>query len=568
MRQSCGTGGLSSTPTAGLRSHTRPTTSVARRSASATFDDFAAFIQDVQLAILEETEAVEKAQASAEIPAGTFLREPWERRAPGSDEPSRGLTAVLENGYVWEKAAASTSIICGRLSGERAASLSTHEAEYQEGEAYRACALSLVFHARSPVVPVLRGDVRLFELPERNEYWFGGGADLTPYFIYKEDCEEFHEFWRNACQEWARGGADDESASTPEGLRQRRLGDQMYAAMKRTCDKYFYIPARKEHRGVGGIFFDKFTDEVAAEYGSEGHPFVRFVEAVAEGFLPSYLPIVERRCGQDTEDMMRQWQLLRRGRYVEFNLLYDRGVRFGLAQLEKVMVSAPPLVAWQYRAADDRDSPGSCSALLDVLRRPEEWGFAEDEGELIEFLGEGRTVAGVLPRKTVMALRLCFRGIGVLVLREGTKCLEVLCHHRASTKSTYAGRWDMLVGGVPRPGEVTVEAAGRELGEELGIDANTCGGLHALGFDCDVQTDVVSCSCTPFACVVPMDQKVDLTDGEATEYEWRSVDDVQQAVEEDPTLWVESGLQVWNSIVTHGGADMALRMCRRSEDDS
>jgi len=518
------------------------------------FEEFAAFVLEAQAKILSNAEVAESEATKPGSAPAQFLREPWKRDSGGNGPPSTGVTAVLEGGVLWEKAAASVSIIRGKLSKERAESLSSKESgiEYQEGEPYRACALSLVFHARSPLVPTLRGDIRLFEIPRQREQWFGGGADLTPVYLFEEDAREFHIFWREVCR----------NAVAEDGL-----GDKIYAEMKRACDQYFFIPARKEHRGVGGIFFDRIRDSsLSGAAGCAG----RLVRAVAEGFLPSYMPIVMRRCHGETSGAMREWQLVRRGRYIEFNLLYDRGVRFGLAQLEKVMVSAPPLVRWTYSGAAAAPLPAADSSLLEALRCPREWAFETEEGEQVEFLTENAaTVAGVLPRKIVMDQALRFRGVGILVFEDGAsdtepeKVQSILCHQRAKDKSTYPGCWDMLVGGAPRVNETSAQAAARELYEELGISADTTGGcLRPLGIACEVSTGIVQCRCELFAFAAPPGTAAVCLDGEVDSAAWRSVDDVRQSVQSDPSAWVASGLQVWEELEKAGGPDLALQRCR------
>jgi len=196
------------------------------------------------------------------------------------------------------------------------------------------------------MVPTFRADVRHFEL-EGGDGWYGGGADLTPYYVYDEDAVDFHSYYKDVCD------AHDDTA---------------YARYKKWCDDYFFIPARKEHRGVGGLFFD---DLITLENGADPLPFVK---QVGEGFMPSYLHIAEKRSKEAFTEAQRQWQLVRRGRYLEFNLLYDRGVRFGLdgqGRTESVMVSAPPLIAWKYQVTTE---PGSEEErLVEILRHPKEW---------------------------------------------------------------------------------------------------------------------------------------------------------------------------------------------------
>ncbi|CAE8615364.1 unnamed protein product [Polarella glacialis] len=535
---------------------------------SASFEQFPEFLFEAQASILA---SAEEAEANENVTPARFLREPWERPGPSGSPPSRGLTAVLEGGTLWEKAAASISVLHGHLSTERAESLSTAGVVYKEGEAYRACALSLVFHARSPRVPTLRGDVRLFEVPGRGERWFGGGADLTPVYLFEEDAEDFHQYWREVC----RGVAISSDLASVGDLpgSPEQLGDRLYATMKKACDDYFYIPARREHRGIGGLFFDRFQD---ADLGGEAGKAEGFVRAVATGWMPCYLPIVARRKVMETSEAMREWQLLRRGRYVEFNLLYDRGVRFGLAQLEKVMVSAPPLVAWRYSSPAAGPLPAADEKLLEVLGHPQEWAFSSEEGELAEFLEPNSPeaavpprVLGVLPRRTVVKLGLRLRGIGVLVLEEGSVDASaserrILCHRRSDTKATYPSRWDMLVGGVTNVGEPSSAAAARELKEELGIfdsGEHAHWSLQPLGLVCEVETPVVKCHCEMFAYAAAPGLIAKPEDGEVAEVAWRSVAEIRAAIAADPDAWVESGLQVWEKLEAAGGPEEAARIC-------
>ena len=261
------------------------------------------------------------------------------------EEHERGRACVVEDGAVWEKGCISVTLIEeGELSAARAAAISgrTDDASIVAGAEYSACALSFVLHARSPKVPTLRGDARVFSVAGRGE-WFGGGVDLTPSVVVPEDCRSFHEAVKALC---AAHGAD-------------------YDTMKRTCDAYFYLPARQEHRGVGGVFFDDLQAPFAAAFAQD---LMRSALA-ADG---PYLPIVAKRRDEAFTDGEKHWQLLRRGRYVEFNLLYDRGVKFGLSPetVERVLVSSPPVVAFGYRR--EPATPAEVETV-EVLREPRTW---------------------------------------------------------------------------------------------------------------------------------------------------------------------------------------------------
>ncbi|CAM6106895.1 unnamed protein product [Calypogeia fissa] len=282
-----------------------------------------------------------------------FCVDRWQR----GDDPSAGygITRVMEDGDLLEKAAVNVSIVRGHLSESRAKAMSARGRNVGSGAQYFAGALSLVFHSRSPYVPTFRSDVRYFEV-EGGGGWFGGGGDLTPSYLFEEDARFFHNYYKGICNEF-----------DPT--------QKLYSDSKEACDSYFYIPARKEHRGIGGIFFDDM-EQVGLPSSSEEEDRTRvfsFVKAVAEGFMPSFLSIAELRRSLPYGDRERQWQLIRRGRYLEFNLLYDRGVRFGLegGRMESIMVSAPPLIAWRYNATPESDTPEG--KLLEVLRKPKAW---------------------------------------------------------------------------------------------------------------------------------------------------------------------------------------------------
>jgi len=302
--------------------------------------DFAAYVNDLQGAICAAVEAVDGS-------GRTFCTDRWERdpKDPGA---GYGVTRVLEGGDVIEKGAANVSIIRGKLTPQRAQAMSSRGRGINPlgGDPYAAAAMSLVLHPRSPLIPTLRADVRVFEV--NGQRWFGGGCDLTPVYLNEADTVAFHRYWKSLCD-----------GHHPE----------YYPKFKKWCDNYFYIPARKEHRGVGGLFFDDLSES------PDGDPAAAeaFVRHVGTALLGAWLPIVRRERDTPYTEAQRAWQLLRRGRYLEFNLLYDRGVRFGLegGRVESIMVSAPPLIAWQY---DVQPAPGSEEAtLLDVLRSPRDW---------------------------------------------------------------------------------------------------------------------------------------------------------------------------------------------------
>lgn len=285
--------------------------------------DFEDFILSTQSQIIEATEALDGKGVS-------FHQDRWSR---GDKNAGYGITAVLEGGDIVEKAAVNISIIHGTLTAQRALAMSSRGRNTVDpggGQSYHAAAMSLVFHSAKPFIPTLRADVRLFSI-DNGPAWYGGGCDLTPFYLIEEDAIHFHEHWCNVC--------DTHHPS-------------LYRKYKEWCDNYFYIPARKEYRGIGGIFFDD-VDSAEAAFDPD-----TFVKDVAINIVPSWEDIVNKRRDVPYGEQQREWQLLRRGRYLEFNLLYDRGVKFGLdgGRVESIMVSAPPLIAWKYNVVPQEGS--------------------------------------------------------------------------------------------------------------------------------------------------------------------------------------------------------------------
>mmetsp|Transcript_37029 Transcript_37029/g.51393 ORF Transcript_37029/g.51393 Transcript_37029/m.51393 type:complete len:361 (-) Transcript_37029:27-1109(-) len=306
--------------------------------------------------LIDLQEKICKEASDADGSGKIFITDKWDRGENGNG--GFGITRVLQGGHLLEKAAANVSIIRGELTPTRAKAMSSRgrDVDPAGGQAYNAAALSLVFHSANPMVPTFRADVRYFQV-EGGEGWYGGGADLTPFYLFDEDAREFHSFWKTECD---------------------KHGDHLYSKLKAWCDDYFYIPARKEHRGIGGIFFDDLMSNADAEKMGDttllscADP-QGFTEAVARGLMPSYLPIADKRRGVEFSEAQRHWQLLRRGRYLEFNLLYDRGVKFGLdgGRIESIMVSAPPLVAWEYNVIPDEETEEH--RLMEILKCPISW---------------------------------------------------------------------------------------------------------------------------------------------------------------------------------------------------
>jgi coproporphyrinogen III oxidase len=273
-----------------------------------------------------------------------FVHDAWQR-PPGGRLEGDGLTQLCEDGAVLERGGCNFSHVKGPAMPPSA---TQHRPELA-GAPFEALGVSLVMHPRNPYVPTVHLNVRLFAaLPAGREpvVWFGGGMDLTPYYGFEDDARHFHR----ACFD----------ALAP-------FGPGLHARFKRWCDEYFFLKHRNEARGVGGIFFDDFAD------GGFDNGFA-LMRAVGDTFLPAYLPLVQRRKGQPYGEREREFQAYRRGRYVEFNLVFDRGTLFGLqsgGRTESILMSMPPLVKWRY---DWRPEPGTPEARLytDFLP-PRDW---------------------------------------------------------------------------------------------------------------------------------------------------------------------------------------------------
>ncbi|HVE81221.1 MAG TPA: oxygen-dependent coproporphyrinogen oxidase [Myxococcales bacterium] len=283
-----------------------------------------AFVRGLQDQICAEVERLDG--------LARFREDVWEREGGGG-----GRTRMLEDGAVFERAGVGFSAVHGQLSEAFARRLQG------EGQSFYATGVSLVFHPRSPLVPTVHANFRFIH--QGGRAWFGGGADLTPYYLDEEDARHFHRTLKAAC--------DRHDAS-------------YYPRFKKACDDYFVVKHRAERRGVGGLFFEDMKGDLEAE--------LAFVQDAGRAFLPAYVPIVERKKGLPYSDAQRAWQEIRRGRYVEFNLVYDRGTTFGLetgGRTESILMSLPPRVRWVY---DHRPAEGSPEArLLEVLRAPREW---------------------------------------------------------------------------------------------------------------------------------------------------------------------------------------------------
>ena len=270
---------------------------------------------------------------------GSFREDAWERPEGGG-----GRSRVLEDGAVFEKAGVNFS----HVHGEGLPAAASARRPELAGRRFEALGVSLVIHPRNPYVPTSHANVRLFVATREDAppvWWFGGGFDLTPFYPFEEDVLHWHRTARAACQPF---------------------GEDVYPRFKRWCDEYFYLPHRDETRGVGGLFFD----DLDAWGFSRCFDFMRHV---GDHYLPAYLPIVERRQALPWSERERDFQLYRRGRYAEFNLVYDRGTLFGLqsrGRTESILMSLPPEVRWRY---DWQPQPGTPEEALGDYLRPRDW---------------------------------------------------------------------------------------------------------------------------------------------------------------------------------------------------
>lgn len=275
-----------------------------------------------------------------------FQVDKWDRKSGGG-----GISCVLEDGAVFEKACVNISSIHGTLGPSAVKEMrARHDLPLDKECKFFACGISSVIHPVNPFVPTNHFNFRYFEVDVgdgRKCWWYGGGSDLTPYYLFEEDARHFHSQLKHAC---------DQHDQT------------YYDRFKQWCDEYFFLKHRGERRGVGGIFFDDLEGE------SQQKTF-EFVRSCAESIGPAYLPIVERRKDMQFGDLERDWQLVRRGRYVEFNLIYDRGTKFGLAtpeaRVESILLSLPRYAKWVY-CHDSSGDPRN-KQLLDVLVSPKQW---------------------------------------------------------------------------------------------------------------------------------------------------------------------------------------------------
>jgi coproporphyrinogen III oxidase len=297
-------------------------------------NQFYSYIQNLQDTITSKLEEIDGKE--------TFKEDVWKRKEGGG-----GRTRVIENGNVFEKGGVNISAVHGKLP-----EVLRKQFGVEEGDFF-ACGLSLVLHPKNPFVPTVHANWRYFEMYDTEgnivTQWFGGGQDLTPYYLMEEDAIHFHTICKEACD---------------------KHNSEFYPKFKKTCDTYFWNAHRNEARGIGGLFFDylKETEEYSVQNRYD------FVTEIGNSFLNSYVPIVEKRKNITYTPEHRNWQEIRRGRYVEFNLVHDRGTLFGLktnGRIESILMSLPPIVQWKYNYEPVEGSEES--KLIKVLKKPKEW---------------------------------------------------------------------------------------------------------------------------------------------------------------------------------------------------
>lgn len=297
-------------------------------------DTFVSYIRSLQDSITRTLESID----------GTahFEEDLWERPEGGG-----GRTRIIQNGNVFEKGGVNISEVHGKLPQSMQDYFGVKEVNFF------ACGLSLVIHPKSPFVPTVHANWRYFEMYDlegnRVDAWFGGGQDLTPYYLFEEDAIHFHQVCKNACD-----------GHHPE----------FYPKYKERCDSYFYNSHRKEARGIGGLFFDYLK----ANENQSLQDWYNFVTQVGDSFLEAYVPIVNKRKELTYTPENRNWQEIRRGRYVEFNLVHDKGTLFGLktnGRIESILMSLPAHVQWQYNHHPEKGSEEE--KLIEVLKNPKDW---------------------------------------------------------------------------------------------------------------------------------------------------------------------------------------------------
>ena len=284
--------------------------------------------------------------AVEELDGSKFTQDVWTREGGGG-----GISRVMASGNVFEKAGCSLSVVYGSMPQEALASATTRGADRAKGYApgervpFFACGLSSVMHPRNPMAPTMHFNYRYFET-EGGVWWFGGGTDLTPSYLFEEDVKHFHGTYKEVCD---------------------KHDPEYYAKFKKWADEYFIIKHRGETRGLGGIFFDDQNDK-------DPDTIFAFSKECLDSVVPAYLPLVAKHKDDEYTPKQKEWQQMRRGRYVEFNLVYDRGTVFGLktgGRIESILMSLPETARWEYNHKPEAGSPEA--DIMDAFKNPREW---------------------------------------------------------------------------------------------------------------------------------------------------------------------------------------------------
>ncbi|KAK1235432.1 Coproporphyrinogen-III oxidase [Marasmius sp. AFHP31] len=328
-------------------------------------EEFTKYIQNLQLSIVSHLESLDPSSPPFQV------RE-WTRGEGGSGKACT-FTSDSDDA-VFEKAGVNISMINGKLPPPAIkqmaldhSSVRGYSADVGESLPFWAGGISMIIHPRNPNVPTFHANYRYFEILDSEgnvkSWWFGGITDLTPSYLFEEDIKHFHQTLKDICDS---------------------RGPDLYPAFKKSCDGYFFLKHRNEYRGIGGIRFDDLCDEPHSLLPPDSprprsvEDIFSYIQALGNSILPSYVPIVERRNKLEWTPVMRRWQTLRRGRYVEFNLIYDRGTKFGLAtpgvDVENILVSMPQEVRWEYMSDLGAEGDGSEeSKMVEVLKNAREW---------------------------------------------------------------------------------------------------------------------------------------------------------------------------------------------------
>ncbi len=285
-------------------------------------------------------------EALSAINGKSFQSHPW-----SSDTLQGGGKAnIFSDGLLLEKGGVNVSTVRGKVFGEMSKMLSIDQKLDSDNYKFFATGVSMVLHPHSPFVPTIHANYRYFEIEDENNqvvsWFFGGGTDLTPYYLFEDDAIHFHQTLKEACDKTENG---------------------LYEKLKKDADEYFYLPHRKEHRGVGGIFSLRMNDKPAEQI-------YQWVQNCSQAITKCYLPIAKKRMHEPFEEYHKKWQLIRRGRYVEFNLLHDIGTQFGLrsgGHVENILMSLPPTVSWEFNFQPHPGSPEE--KLLAIIKNPKEW---------------------------------------------------------------------------------------------------------------------------------------------------------------------------------------------------